>query len=212
MSNKLLKILSLKGKISVLTGLHIGSGNETVEIGGSDSPVIKDYNGFPYIPGSSLKGRMRSLLEVAEGSSKDGAPSSDYQYSTTAIFGCGEAKKVQSPTRIIFQDCFLTDQFKSDYIENKWHLEFKQETAIDRLKGTAKTGSLRNAERVPAGVEFNFDIKLTIFEGDDEKEFKAVVEKGLDMMEKTYLGGRGSRGYGRVKFSDRNWQEVWSNK
>lgn len=54
----------IKADLRCITGLHIGGTDEGFEIGGMDNPVIKDpITGFPYIPGASLKGKMRSLLE-----------------------------------------------------------------------------------------------------------------------------------------------------
>src|SRR3989304_7996305 len=65
---KLSKIKELKGTIVLKSGLHIGSGNMEMHIGGTDSPVIKHPHTLePYIPGSSLKGKVRSLLEMESG-------------------------------------------------------------------------------------------------------------------------------------------------
>ena len=56
------------GQIELVSGLHIGSGNAEMHIGGTDNPVIKNpVTNQPYIPGSSLKGKMRSLLEWRAG-------------------------------------------------------------------------------------------------------------------------------------------------
>src|SRR3981081_3582259 len=59
--------LVLEGELICATGLHIGAGKGSLEIGGADNPVVKDAFGVPYIPGSSLRGRLRSLLEQASG-------------------------------------------------------------------------------------------------------------------------------------------------
>ncbi|HLC14929.1 MAG TPA: RAMP superfamily CRISPR-associated protein [Thermodesulfovibrionia bacterium] len=67
---KLERVRTITGKIQVLTGLHIGASNANIEIGGLDNPIIKDplpRSNAPYIPGSSLKGKMRSLIEIKEG-------------------------------------------------------------------------------------------------------------------------------------------------
>ena len=61
---RLKEIKSIKGKIVLKTGLHIGAGSDEIHIGGIDTPVVKDpLKGWPYIPGSSLKGKIRTLLE-----------------------------------------------------------------------------------------------------------------------------------------------------
>src|SRR6202789_3881170 len=59
--------LILSGDLHCETGLHIGAGKGSLEIGGADNPVVKDAFGLPYIPGSSLRGKIRSLLENAMG-------------------------------------------------------------------------------------------------------------------------------------------------
>src|SRR5512147_368166 len=64
---KLIGKLILEGELHCLTGLHIGAGKGALEIGGADNPVVKDAFGMPYIPGSSLRGKLRSLLEQSSG-------------------------------------------------------------------------------------------------------------------------------------------------
>ncbi len=213
---KISKIYMLKGNITVKTGLHIGAGNEAVEIGGSDAPVVKDsISGAPYIPGSSLKGRMRWLLEKTRGEVRimgdKGMPSCEENQLTAKVFGSSDAQKTKSPTRIIFKDSKLTENFEKDFKDGKWEPELKMETAIDRISGKAMGGSLRNAERVPAGVQFEYEVSLMIFDGDKEQEIKKMIEDGFKLIEMTYLGGRGTRGYGQVEFSNKNnWTESWN--
>src|SRR5271168_4286200 len=64
---KLVGKLILEGEMTCETGLHVGAGKGSLEIGGSDNPVVKDSFGRPYVPGSSLRGRIRSLLEQSMG-------------------------------------------------------------------------------------------------------------------------------------------------
>ena len=64
---KLQKYISIRAKLVTKTGLRIGGTEEGMSIGGAENPVIRDYYGKPYIPGSSLKGKMRSLLEQSTG-------------------------------------------------------------------------------------------------------------------------------------------------
>ena len=218
-----MKILSLKGEIEVLTGLHIGAGDDTMKIGGIDNPVIKDPNtNEPYIPGSSLKGKMRSLLEWHLGlvGISNGEPFSG-ELLDNQIFNENEEenkeKKVQAQTllkvfgdksgksgitRASFGDCRLTEDSKE--LETS---EAKYENMIDRKKGTAKNP--RQTERVPAGVKFAYDIRIKVLDDDNEKEFKALIQKGLNLIENDYLGGNGSRGYGRVRFSNKDdWEKI----
>ena len=212
-----MKILTLAGQIELLSGLHIGGGDDTMKIGGIDNQVIKDINtNKPYIPGSSLKGKMRSLLEWNFGlvGISNGDPFSpkflnnaifnDTKKKTDAInlikiFGAsGEDAANFGITRISFGDASLFD-------EGLKTSEAKYENVIDRKSGTAQHP--RQTERVPAGVKFNYNIKLKVLDGDDETALKQMVEKGLELLENDYLGGNGSRGYGRVVFSNKiDWK------
>lgn len=207
-----MRIVNIKGQIELLSGLHIGGGDDTMKIGGIDNGVIKDINtDKPYIPGSSLKGKMRSLLEWdigVVGIGDDGSPFGskllnnpvfdDKQKKIRAInllklFGDSSSENIFGITRISVGDCSLSKQS-----ENMELSEAKYENVIDRIKGTASNP--RQTERVPAGVRFDFDIRVKILEGDSEKELIDMVKKGLSLIENDYLGGSGSRGYGRVKF------------
>lgn len=219
-----MKILSMKGQIEVLTGLHIGGGDDVMKIGGVDKPVIKETrNNKPYIPGSSLKGKMRSLLEWDCGlvGLNDGKPCSitekkdgkevNKHYPTekeeqaalliAKLFGNSvtikdrEIAEKVGITRISVGDCHLSDECNDMQLT-----EAKYENTIDRKTGVTTGGGVRQIERVPAGVKFNYDIRIKVLEGDDETALKAMVERGLELVAQDYLGGSGSRGYGRVKF------------
>lgn len=205
---KLLKVILLKGKVELLTGLHIGSGSSGVEIGGMDNPVIKHpFTGEPYIPGSSLKGKMRSLMEYdLDKISNDNVHSCDrHDCMICRVFGSTkQPEEVRGPTRIAVRDACLTREWIEKSKEKKI-IEEKFENSIDRTTGTAKNP--RQIERVASGVEFDFEISYSIFDtGDggnmDRKYFKDVVLKSLEILEKDRLGGYGSRGSGKIRFKD----------
>jgi len=201
-----MKIIKLTGTVELLSGLHIGGGDDTMKIGGIDNGVIKDINtDKPYIPGSSLKGKMRSLLEWNVGvvGIGDGNPFNSKLISKLpqdealienakillTLFGDKEGEF--GITRISVGDCKLID-------ENLIISEAKYENVINRQTGTAEHP--RQIERVPAGVKFAFDIRIKVLEGDDETKLLDMVKKGFELIELDYLGGSGSRGYGRVEF------------
>jgi len=177
-----------------------------MKIGGVDNQVIKDANSDrPYIPGSSLKGKMRSLLEwncrvVGYG---DGNPFNSKVLSKIPEIDQKDAKNLLKLfgdkegefgiTRISVGDCPLSEESSNMVLS-----EAKYENVINRQKGTAEHP--RQTERVPAGVKFDFDIRIKILEEDNEEEFRTMVKKGFELIEMDYLGGNGSRGYGRVKF------------
>jgi len=206
-----MKIVNIKGQIELLSGLHIGGGDDTMKIGGIDNGVIKDINSDkPYIPGSSLKGKMRSLLEwhigvvgIGDGSPFhsgllknsifDDASKRKAALNLLKLFGNGKIDdKFNEITRISVGDCSLVE------VEDQKVSEAKYENVIDRQKGTASNP--RQTERVPAGVKFDFDIRIKVLDKDSEDELIAMVKDGLALIENDYLGGSGSRGYGRVKF------------
>lgn len=180
----------ITGKIKVVTGLHIGAGESEMHIGGTDNPVIKTADNEPYIPGSSLKGKMRSLLRLYLG----GDDSDDR---VVQLFGVGASsdKKNVKPSCLSFWDCFLTPDCKTKL--NKAYTEIKLENTIDRFSGTSN--NLRNTERVLPGAEFDFKLTVKTYDGED------VLPKVLGTMkllEMDALGGSGSRGYGKIKFTD----------
>ena len=209
-----MKIIKLTRNIELLSGLHIGGGDDTMKIGGIDNGVVKDINtNKPYIPGSSLKGKMRSLLEWDIGvvGIGDGGPFNSKLLSNPLfndankrkkalnlikLFGNGKSddkfNEITTITRISVGDCSLIDE---GFIVS----EAKYENVIDRQKGTASNP--RQTERVPAGVKFNFDIRIKVLDEDNEEELISMVKRGLELIENDYLGGSGSRGYGRVKFN-----------
>ena len=206
-----MKIVKLTGTVELLSGLHIGGGDDTMKIGGIDNGVIKDANSDkPYIPGSSLKGKMRSLLEWHIGvvGIGDGMPFNS-KLLNNSIFNdtstknnaeillklFGDKEGAYGITRINVGDCRLSSSSYGMVLS-----EAKYENVINRQKGTAEHP--RQTERVPAGVKFEFDIRVKVIEdeGDKEEELISMVKKGFELIESDYLGGSGSRGYGRVKF------------
>lgn len=220
MKMQLTNIKKIKGKVVLKSGLHIGAGDTEMRIGGTDNPVVKDpLTGQPYIPGSSLKGKMRSLLEWRHGLvlAAKGHPYSFEQLAedkTNAagrnlikLFGSAPKKDVEQlvdeigPARLAFWDCLLDKGWKEEVADarNLLTTEAKSEVAINRISGTAQDGALRFTERVIAGAEFNFTLTLKIVDGED---LLPMVLEGLKLIELDSLGGSGSRGYGKIEFRD----------
>ena len=211
-------IIALEGTLELMTGLHIGAGSEELHIGGIDNPVLKHpYTNQPYIPGSSLKGKMRSMLEWKAGvvSECEGKPVSAKALAALSgnkkvaamniakLFGIsGDANddslaKELGPTRLSFWDCHLVESWieeRKDQQQN--YTEAKSENTIDRISGVASNP--RQTERVPSGAKFDF--KLTIRQLDADTDLLNVVLSGLKLLELDGIGGSGSRGYGKVKF------------
>ena len=210
---QLIKKIFIDGKIELKTGLHIGGSSTALDIGGIDASVIKNAKGIPYIPGSSIKGKMRSLMEMKYSSytQRTGEVDSGMQASNDSnpviqkLFG-SVAGKSDYKTRLIVRDAYLSDSTKSqmenksgdfeklelDYTEGKW------ENSINRLTSTANP---RQLERVPSGAIFDFSFVFTFYQEDDNELLKMFIES-MQLLEDDYLGGSGSRGYGQITFND----------
>src|SRR5579884_4014989 len=232
---KLIGKLVLEGELECRTGLHIGAGKGSLEIGGADNPVVKDAFGLPYIPGSSLRGKLRSLLESALGltspselvylSKRKGQEVRIHQSDRPddeicLLFGRnpgrmerveGEAieSKSASPARLTIYDAPLDqDSITAQMRENLDDeiTEVKSENAIDRITSQANP---RTLERVPAGARFKVRMVLDVL-CEEDKALAARLLEGLRLLEDDALGGGGSRGSGRVRFA--NLRLAWRNR
>lgn len=201
----------IKGTIETLTGLHIGGSNTELSIGGIDSAVIRNpITNEPYIPGSSLKGKMRSLIELRDGTVggpvggqvKNG-PSTDPDNLSSKLFGVlpkdKDQKNRQRPSRILVRDAKLVNGDTNEIFRDADlpFSEVKTEVVIDRITSAAMP---RQIERVPAGAKFDLDLVVNIFEGEQSARLVATTLDALLMLQDDYVGGNGSRGYGQIKF------------
>lgn len=210
---KQLKLKKITGRIVVDTGLHIGADNNKIEIGGMDNPIIKNpLTQEPYIPGSSLKGKMRALLEwrfdkVAKNGGKPcGCGKPDCEI--CRVFGSAnsdkEIAKDRGPTRLIVRDAVLSKEDAENFKKGLPLIEEKSENSINRITAVANP---RPIERVVPGTSFDFEIVYRIIDTKDggekdEEYFKKVVIEGLRLLQDDYLGGGGSRGNGKISFKD----------
>src|SRR3989440_11488656 len=233
---KLIGKLILEGALHCETGLHIGAGKGSLEIGGSDNPVVKDSYGRPYVPGSSLRGKIRSLLEQSSGlavpselvflSRRKGQEVRIHQSDrpddeVCLLFGRnpGRMERVEggdvtesrsaSPARLAVYDAPLdADSITAQMRENLDDeiTEVKSENAIDRITSQANP---RTLERVPAGARFRLRMVLDVL-CDEDKALATRLLEGLRLLEDDALGGGGSRGSGRVRFG--NLKLNWRNR
>lgn len=211
----------VRADMRVVTGLRVGGSQGGLKIGGVDLNVITDAFNRPYIPGSSVKGKLRSLLERkldvqfdAKGSHTCRTAEEFAGCDICKIFGTLGVERNETAvtlTRLIARDAVLDESSITTEMKNALDLQFtevKTETAIDRVRGRAKEGSLRQVERVPAGAAFkDCELVFNVFEEADKGLLKQLFV-GLELLEDDYLGGMGSRGYGKVKFEN---LRVWWN-
>lgn len=201
----------ITGTLKCETGLHIGGSADQIEIGGVDLPIIKHpVNGEPFIPGSSLKGKMRSQLEKKEGKiNEKGEPCGCGQESCKVCKVFGAHKNTRhslGATRILVRDACFTDKTRTEFTnilkeKGTSYIEKKTENIINRKTGTAEHP--RSQERVPSGAEFDIEIVLQLYDTDgDGNALVEFVKEGLRQVQHTYLGGYGSRGSGKVSFNN----------
>ena len=211
----------VRGNLTALTGLHVGGNSVGMAIGGADSVVVRNpLTNDPYVPGSSLRGKMRALLERVRGEeSSNNKQEGGFSLSKKGeafealagkkpdtslgkLFGVAADKDFKEPTRLIVRDALLTEKSKEELLSapnaDMPMTEVKTEVWIDRITSVANP---RHIERVPAGAEFTFELVLTLIEGDNHEHFLDLLFEGLRLVQADTLGGSGSRGYGQVKFS-----------
>ena len=231
---RFLGFLRLRGNLRVITGLHIGGGSAGISIGATDNPVIK-VNEKPYIPGSSMKGKIRNLLELSQGLvineniGRHECPANTAPCDLCIVFGrAAERKGSEGPTRVIFRDAYVNDELSDEVARKNGYTEIKMENAINRLTSKVE-GTLRDTERVLPGTVFDVEVIYRVFNEDIssassntinpntimqiqnitelpeplKKRFKLILE-GMKWLEEDYLGGNGTRGYGKVKFEQIN--------
>lgn len=227
--------LILEGDLTCETGLHIGAGKGSLEIGGADNPVVKDAFGRPYVPGSSLRGKMRSLLEHSSGlttpnelvylSRRKGQEVRIHQSNRPddeicLLFGrnpgrmervTGDALEstTATPSRLTVYDAPLDlESITAQMRENLDDeiTEVKSENAVDRITSQANP---RTLERVPAGARFRLRMVIDVL-CEADRELPARLVEALRLLEDDALGGGGSRGSGRVKLS--NLRLTWRSR
>lgn len=214
------KLRQIRGVLELRSGLHIGSGKAGVEIGGVDNPVLRHpHHKRPYIPGSSLKGKLRSLLEWAlDRVDSSGEPWSGHENAAfdsllqdpiLRIFGTARKEWRGGPTRLVVRDAELQKEWVTRIEQRGLPLtEDKMEVTIDRIRGAAAHSvGPRIMERVPAGARFDFELSFRQFAvggdgGKGDLEYLNRVFEGLKLMEGDALGGSGSRGYGQIRIAE----------
>ena len=197
--------LLIKGTIKLITGLHIGTSGDFSAIGAVDTIVIRDsVTNKPMIPGSSLKGKMRYLLARTKyNSSLETKEIKEEDECIKRLFGSSDPIIT---SRLQFQDSLLSDKSIEEFKEIEFDLpytEIKYENTINRPTGIANP---RQLERVPAGSEFDFKVVYNVEKIENFKEDMENILLMMDILEDDYLGGHGTRGYGRIKFKNLSFE------
>lgn len=214
---KLITHKIIRGEIECITGLHIGGSSETIEIGGMDNPIIKHpITELPYIPGSSIKGRMRSLLELKYEMYESGGGvhrfkghnCKEINCHVCRIFGTSADTSDIGPGRLLVRDAHLDSESveKLKNLKRDKGLPYSEEKFENTIKRINASANPRSIERVPAGIKFNFELVYRVFdmgdEGKTDLDLLKHVKEGLKLIENDALGGSGSRGSGKVKFNN----------
>ncbi len=220
MSRTLTTYRTISGTMTCVTGLRVGGSSESIEIGGMENPIIRHpITDEPYVPGSSLKGKVRSLLEYkldrrdrrgnpkGESGRDNGEPCECGRCAICRVFGPHKNTRHDlGPTRALFRDAALNAKSREVLLEAQASkgiafAEIKTENLVNRYTGTAEHP--RTQERVPSGTVFDFEISVRIFDDDDEADIIGLLKQGLELLQQDYLGGSGSRGYGKVSLDYR---------
>lgn len=189
--------IKITGTIEVVTGMHIGGSDAFSAIGAVDSTVVKDsITHLPMIPGSSLKGKLRTML--ARAYNPNIVMPDDDAECIIRLFGSAKKGSVK-PSRILFSDMLISnaDELRKQDIKNMTEVKF--ENTINRQTAVANP---RQIERVIRGAEFKLDLIYEI-DGDNVQEATedmALLAEGMKLLQYDYIGGHGSRGYGKIKF------------
>lgn len=190
----------IQGDLTIKTGMHIGGGSDYAPIGAVDSPFIRDsLTQEPIIPGSSLKGKIRTL--IARYRSKEHIVNSidNDDDVIKRLFG---STRPQTISRLQFQDLFISEETKLlfESIDTDTYMgEVKFENTINRVTSVAMP---RQIERVPAGTKFVFKLVYTLIDKDEAEEDLRILRTGLELLQLDYLGGHGTRGYGRISIDN----------
>lgn len=187
--------------LEVVTGMHIGANNAFSAIGAVDSPVVTDpRSGLPILPGSSLKGKLRTLLVrsyyAANHQERIGEPRNDPP-EIQRLFGAMTNRQGNNMipairSRLQFADCFVCN---SEVFETIGLTEVKVENSINRATGVANP---RQIERVVSGVQFNCSIIYDLEKEDEVQSDLKLLAKGFRLLQMDYIGGHGTRGSGRI--------------
>lgn len=210
---RLVKHLRVTGTITNRTNLRIGGNDPGIDIGGVDNPVIRDpVTRLPYIPGSSIKGKLRSLLEYRYGKVRP-----DERGQGALPCGCAQEncpvcilfgphfnpRHELGPSRLLVRDAFMqqasVQRLEPLAQQGGLYTAVKTETMIDRATGIAAHGTRRTQEIVPAGSKFDLVMSVRVFESDAPQRLASWLQEALDWLPNEALGGSGSRGYGWVK-------------
>lgn len=195
--------LIITGDLKVLTGMHIGAGSDFSSIGAVDNVVVRDsVTKKPYIPGSSLKGKMRYLLARVYAKNGKMNDFKDEHDEIGRLFGQSE----KYISRLQFQDIFFNEDSakKIEKIGTDLYLsEIKFENTINRINAIANP---RQLERVPAGSYFDFKLVYNVENDEDLKKDLENISSCFSLLQEDYLGGHGTRGYGRVEFNNLNFE------
>lgn len=184
----------IRTDIRVLTGLHIGISSAFSAIGAIDAPVIRDkMTQRPIIPGSSLKGKIRTLL-VHSMTDQRSDPNEDPD-EIRHMFGVIHPNILVS--RLQFSDAFLKNA--EDFNNLSDMTEAKTENSLNRstMKATPRT-----IERVVRGAVFSECIVYNEEKPEETNRDLTLLAKGMKLLQIDYLGGNGTRGSGRISFEN----------
>lgn len=220
MFDKLITKFIFEGDIVATTAIHIGDGKNGFKPNAVDDTVMKNKEGLPFIPASSLKGVLRSYLERVLASI--GREVCVVNKCCDERFESKEKRKNFSDEDIYNEVCEICHLFGSGVNGAKFSIrdlkvieetfagyEYRSGNAIDRDTNKTADGALYDFEIVPADTRFKFK---AILENPDSKDINNVVFLLKSMEEEELLiGGKTSRGLGGFKLENLKIQYIDAN-
>ena len=238
---KLKKVLLLEGNLVAETGLRIGTGKASLTIGDIDMTTVKDpKTGLPYIPGSSIKGKLRSTITKMK---KDLAPLKEYYESKgkseaqlkelgwkkiqdiwihdcskteceiCTVYGSSAENNTRGPTRIKVFDAPAVGIWKDEKINQIHNPDELLEIKSENTLDVLTAHSVpRTVERVSAGTVFKFKLAFEVYNDEDEKLFTQYVIDPLKVILREGIGSSTSRGYGKLRLENVTIKEVIGKK
>ncbi len=209
--NKIEDKIKITATIKLETGLYIGCTDDVLAIGEEDTLVVKEpISKTPFIPGSSLKGKLRLMLarQLKQDNDLYLDDIKNDPIEIKRMFGSNDDNGVIY-SRFLFRDCFFNNELSEKNIDGENVLtEVKTENSINRKTGVAAP---RKIERVPSGNCFNFELIYNVENKNDLEEDFKNIRRAIQLLQWDYLGGSGTRGYGKVSFCNFKLESLNSN-
>jgi CRISPR-associated RAMP protein (TIGR02581 family) len=211
--------LRITGELVAVTGVRVGMSAESAMPTATDLPVIKDANGRPFIPGSSLRGAVRAHIErivrafePSVGNGRGALDPIDVRKYNSLYDGKSEEQIFEVSSRVdqVFGSPKLASRVRFTdlpLLTDGAEPELRDSVAIDREKESV--ANKYDFEAMPAGVRFGLEI---VAENLDDHELGLLL-LGIRELQRgnIRIGGFKGRGLGVVTLENMRYEWVDRN-